>query len=119
MQSHVSTLTQEYNSPFSTPGFRGVASFSNQTLEYTYTMPMSRGRVGRSIPAILLKVLPAVIKGVSCLGGEGSFAECALGAATSLISGGLFKALPPGQSMDINVDDIAYVSCTGKERCEI
>ena len=68
--------------------------------------------MGRSLLPLLMSAVPAVIKGVTCLGGEKSFGECALEAATSLIGGGLFKAPAPGTN--INVKNIAYVSCTGK-----
>ena len=60
---------------------------------------------------MLMSAVPAIIKGITCLGGEKGFGECAVEAATSLIGGGLFRAPAPGEN--VNVKNIAYVSCTG------
>lgn len=90
-------------------GFRGVASLS--TKNSVYTTPTARGRVGRSLFPMIMSAVPTIIKGISCLGGEKGFGECALEAVTSLIGGGLFKALPPGSR--VNLKNLAYVSCTG------
>ena len=82
-------------------------------------MPTARGRVGRSILPLIMSAVPTITKGISCLGGEKGFGECALEAVTSLIGGGggLFKAPPPGSR--VNMKNLAYVSCTGKNKYQL
>ena len=54
--------------------------------------------------------LPAIIKGVQCLGNEDNILDCLIQAITPILSS-KFKALSPGSSRP--VDDVAWVSCRG------
>ena len=88
-------------------GYQGVAAFN--TTNTTYSIPSNDDglRFRR-----FLKFLPAVVKGIQCLGSEKKLGKCLMKTATSILPT-KFLGYPPG--FPFRVPNVAWVSCSGTE----
>lgn len=102
----------QYHQTVHPAGFKGVVGFNST--DTAYPMPSHGGRMLRSPD--LTTIIPGVVKGLQCLGSEKNVGKCLMETATSILPN-LFKGYPPG--VPIPVQNVAWVSCTGRESGEL